>query len=264
MRIFEYVKPVTSSAEDAKLSEISNRISNIHSRYYCTFFTFRTLVDLERENYPKHIEIKLNGLLSEVNRDYRKYILNVSPDYKREGMMVLSYGSCELSDVIGAEYGFNFNKKYTNRTKLNYSREKLINAMIVALSFLCAKYPVVYEFQIQATFLKVINDLFDYATVRHLELSDVYSGILGLDIQVIADKIKALDLKPKERIKKPRKQKAKTELPSKEQFEAWLSSGQYTRTELERIIAERYKVSARTVHRQIVRYGLARKYNKNK
>lgn len=265
MKLIEYVTPVTSAPEDAKLTDISYKISNIHTQYYGTFFTYKTLVDLERENYPQHIEIRLNKLLSVVNRDYRKYILNVSPDYKREGMIVLSYGGQDLVDVIGTLFSFNFNKKsYTARTKLSYQREKLINAMIIALSFLCAKYPKIYEFQVKATFLKVINDLFNYDTINRLELSEIYSSVLNLNINVIANKIKDIGLKPKEKIKKPRKQKAKTELPSKEQFENWLSSGQYTRTQLEEIIAKQYKVSAITVHRKIVEYGLARNYKYNK
>ena len=265
MTINEYVTPVTTSAEDAKLSEISFQISNMYSQYYSSFYTFKTLVDLEREYYPKDIEIRLNKLLSEVTKNYRKYILNVSTEYKREGMIVMSYCGQDIADAIGSLFNFNFNKKsYINRTKLNYSREKLINAMIVALCFLFAKYKTVYEFQIKATYIKILNDFFNYQTVNHLELFEIYSSLLNLDIKVVTDKIKALNLTPKERIKKPRKQKPKTELPSREQFENWLTSGQYTRTELEQIIAKQYKVSAITVHRKIVEYGLARNYKTNK
>lgn len=257
MKILDYLKPVTNSAEDVKLTEIQTKIDEIDNFLYSTFFTFKTLVDDERDSYPKSTEIKVNNKLNEINRTYRVDIINVSADYKREGMTVWSYCGKYLVDVIGEQFHFNFNKKsYKDRARLAYTREKVINAMITALSFLFSKYTEVYAFQIKATFLKLIIDFFEYKTINHLELYSIYSQILNLDLNVIANKIKSLNIQTKVKIQQKRERKPKAELPSKEQFEYWLSTGQYTVTELKDIIARQFHVSTKTVQRKLADYGL--------
>ena len=265
MKIFEYTKPITKAAENAKLSDIQDRIDCIANFYYATFRVYNTLVDIEREGYPISKEIEITKKLDEVNRIYRRDILNVSSDYKRENMTVFSFAGQKLCDSIGAEFGFTFKRDdLSKRKKLTYSREKLIRAAVIGLAYLFAKYQIVYPFQILATFVKILIDFFDYDSIKSIELADIYSSILNLDINVIANKIKELNLEPVAKIKKARKPKAKVELPSKKDFEYWLESGKYTQTQLKRIIADQYKVSEKTIQRKLAEYGLTRNYKNNK
>lgn len=260
MILKDYLKPITKSVDDSKLSDFQNRIDSIDNQIYGVYSTIKTLVDDEKTKYIKDTEIKINEILKIINRDFRKDVLKVSPDYKREGISVWSLGDKTLTAIIGNEFNFNFNvKSYKDRTRISYSKEKLLSSMVIALSFLFSKYSEVYDFQIKYTFIKVLIDFFDFRSIDYLEAYQVYTQILNIDMSVIVSNIKELGIQPKTKVTK-RERKPKTELPTKEQFEYWISSGQYTMTRIKKSIAQQYHVSERTVHRKLVEYGLVRKY----
>ena len=145
---------------------------------------------------------------------------------------------------------------------MTYTKEKAVKASIIALTFLIAKYQEVYEFQVLATVLKVLNDCFELDSMR-ADVKDVFTEILNVDIDVIRNNIITYGLIP---IKKPRKKRIKSlarlDMPTKEQFRKLIDSGRYTKGEIIEAIAKEYKVSVRAVRRQMEDYGLTRKYTK--
>ena len=263
MKIIEYLTPIETTPEDAKLSIFNDKVYIAFRAFSNSFKSVNFLVDLEREHYIKDIEIKSTQALNELNRIYRADFLKVSPDYKRENLTVWSYSGKMLVDVVGQSNNFIFNKRnYKDRTKLNCTPQKLRETFITALAFLFSKYKTVYKFHIYGTLLKVALDFFEYESLMQCDLINEYVQSLEIDVEVILNKIKEIGLTPAIKIKKPRVKKDKVELPTKEQFESWLSSGEYSVTELKNIIAKQYNISAKTVQRKLAEYGLTRKYNK--
>lgn len=264
MKLLEYVTQTkTSVVEDAKLNTFNDKTYSVFKTYANSFRTANQLVDLEREHYIKDIEIKTSQALTEINRIYRADFLNVSADYKRANLTVWSFAGKMLVDVVSARYNYIFNKRnYKDRAKLNCTPEKLRETTIMALAFLFAKYQKVYRFHLYATLLKVALDFFDYESLMSCDIYNEYVQILEIDIDIIIDKIKEIGLTPAVKVKKTRKKKDKLEFPPREYFEQWLSSGQYTVTQIKSAIAQQYNVSEKTVQRKLAEYGLTRKYNK--
>lgn len=265
MTIIEYLTPISKRPEDAKLDIFNDKVYIAFKTYANSFRIANQLVDLEREHYIKDIEINTAKALTEINRTYRADILNVSADYKRENLTVWSFAGTMLVDVVGQKNNFIFNKRnYKERTKLHCTPQKLRETVITALAFLFSKYKTIYKFHIYATLLKVALDFFEYDSLMQCDLINEYVQILETDIDIINNKAKEIGMKPVVKIKKTRQKKDKVELPPKEYFEQWLSSGQYTVTQLKDIIAKQYNISAKTVQRKLSEYGLTRKYNNNK
>lgn len=265
MRIIEYLTPISNRPEDVKLDIFNSKVYSIFKAYASSFSIASQLRDLEREHHIKDIEIKTAQALSGINRTYRADILNVSPDYKRENLTVWSFAGKMLVDVVGKDNNFTFNKRnYKERTKLHCTPLKLRETVITALAFLLSKYKNIYKFHIYATILKVAFDFFDYESLMQCDLINEYVQVLETDIDIIITKSREIGLTPAVKIKKTRQKKDKVELPPKEYFEQWLSSGEYTVTQLKDIIAKQYNISAKTVQRKLSEYGLTRKYNNNK
>ncbi len=262
----QYITQIPMTPEYAKIRGYANQVSNMFYEIYCqSFRAIGFLLDYERINRIKDAEIKINDKLTEINKLYRTEIAGVSADYKRVNIVVWSYAGKYLTDVIGERFDFTFNKRnYKIRAKMNATHDKVKDAFIIALAFLFAKNPVVYEYQIQATFVKLITDFFDFDSVTKLQgATAIYYDVRdNLDITAVYQIINDLGLQPDKPKTMKTEKKQKIALPSKEDFEAWLACGQYKRNQLQDIIATQYNISRRTVQRLLADYGLSRKYTK--
>lgn len=264
----QYITQITPDPEYARFRTFAVHVANMFYDDYCQQFRFaKFLRDYEFINKLKDIEVKLNNKLTEINKLYRTEICNVSEDYKRENIVVWSYAGKYLTDAIGEKFHFNFNRRnYKMRSRLEATNDKIRDAFIIALAFLFAKNQIVYEYQLQATFVKMVVDFFDFESVTKLNgdgATAVYYDVRdNLDITAVYSKINELGLVPVRKDRKRQEKKQKLELPSKEQFEEWLASGKYKRNELQDIIATQYGISRRTVQRLLADYGLTRKYKK--
>lgn len=257
------------SAHAEKLPQFTQEFEELFNDFLVNLKSCEKMYEYERVTNARYAVIEFSRRLNDYNRRYRREILDVSPDYKRAGLFAFTYAGKDLVDVVGRSFKFKFVSNRTERQRVKYTPHKLYTAVVLATTFLLKKYHNPHIFQIKATFLKVILDLFDYATINYQELEGVMQRLFNTDMEYfnlqseiigINDKIKPEPVK-EDKVKRPRKPRKKTELPGRDAFEYWLTSGM-TYTEIKSKLAVQYGVTEKTIQRRMAEYGLTRKYTK--
>lgn len=260
MTIKEHLKFPAYSMEECSLYMLQDMTRNATCNYLNACRVNCKLVDLERINSFRSADIILNNAINDINKTFKTQYLKVDANYKKAGLTAWSFRGVELTELLSQHFDFKFCRKiYSIRTKVKYTEQKFIDAMIYACALLFAKYETVYSFQFEVTCIKVICDYFDCNDIDYSRILDVMNKILLIEFDTILRKINELNMKP---AKTPKRQKkSKTQLPSREMFEDWVTCGKYTMTQIKQSIAKQFNVSERTVHRKLVEYGLVRDYH---
>lgn len=214
----------------------------------------------KNDNDMVYYYILTTNKFREITRGYRKDILKVSESYKKKGILAQTFDGIDLMDCIASEFRWNFHSRsYDKRKMISYTPSKFRTACMIAFAFLFSRYNNVYDFQAYATMIYVLMEYFDFRTVNR-DICKEIDIIMTMDIALVQKyQTKYIG----QRSIKPRKKKVvekKAKLPSYDEFKLYLDSGKYTHAELEKIIADQYNVSTRTVRRHIAGLGLAREY----
>lgn len=201
----------------------------------------------------------LNNSLMQNNKDYRTDIIKASAGNKHVSMFVLSVNGHKLNQVLEKKFNYRFHT-FKNRVGLNFTPSKFEESLKIAYAFLFAKFDNVYSFQLDATFIKILIEFFNPATLDLQAIDDIYRCSKDWEFDEIRVIISNLGLLYKS-IKISKSKKPYTDFPSTEEYKKLLKYNSHS--EIKQQLARKLNCSQKTVQRDMARKGVARKYKKS-
>lgn len=256
-----------------KMSEVPNTPDNILLRRFFTSitasiekfkidFTYIGLNTLPGEtNRIKRltaITLTLKSSLSSSNKDFREIILNTSRENRRKSMYCLSCNGVSLDEIIQKLFDFKiYRKKLENgayeQSYINFTESKFHRVFEIALAMLFTKFQSqIYEFQYLATAYMVLIEFFDPDTYDMTAIINVIERLKQYNIKDLDRIVKEYRLKKNKTI---RKNSRNDKFPTREEYLAYFDN-EYPATKIQKELAEKFKVSPRSIQRDMAKKGL--------
>lgn len=263
--INQSIATTDNTIDNIQINRFNDLSNNVVKNFCCACIDIQkdTWLDKdEKRNRLQNEAKKLNDNLQTLNPQFREYVLNIAPTYKKSSIYVMSHKCVLLRNVVEKLFNFNFSwstasTDYDKRAKITYTPDKMKEVMNIELAMLLDKYDRVYIFNVRLSFLKCLIEFFDLSTVDFSKLNSLLSDILNQDIEYINLIMTNYGFRSyNSNYKKPRRKK-QTGRPTEEEYKALLEAHKdMSRTEFKRLVAAKFGCNEKTIQRDMAKYNL--------